>query len=110
MQIVMPDVHRTAHNRHQVKPVERGNGLALVESDGNPAMPRFTPKIAEDAGMFNPQMLKHENTHECFPSGGGAKRRGDRQDPRCREYAGPVPLKFRWMNKAKLVTTGVRDG
>ena len=63
MHLFLPDIHRSAEHREQVEAVEVRDRLAGVEFDGHPFMPLFGPEVAEDARMFDIDMLEDENAH-----------------------------------------------
>jgi hypothetical protein len=59
-----PDIHGAAHDDQEVKGGEVGDWRAFIERHRIPCMARFCPEIAENAWVFDGQVLEDENTHE----------------------------------------------
>lgn len=57
---LLPNVHRAAHHDQRVVEIEIGDRLASVELDRVPDNSGFAPEVTEDSGMFDVNMLKHQ--------------------------------------------------
>ncbi len=61
MGLFLPGVHRAAHDPERVETAQIGDGFALVEFDRLPADPVRGQEIAEDAGVFDGDVLQDED-------------------------------------------------
>jgi len=63
IQIFLPDIRGPAHDPKLVVTVKRRDCFALVELDGIPSHAVLGQEIAEDARMFDGDMLKYKDAH-----------------------------------------------
>ena len=81
--VLVPDVHRAAHDHHRVVTVEGGDLVAFIELHRVPVHPVLGHEVAEDAGMLGFDVLKDQETHDrclaCWAglAGGTALRRAE---------------------------------
>src|SRR5215467_12958390 len=68
VELVLPNVHRTAHHDQQIEIAQVRNALAGIEFDGAPFISVFPPKLTERARMLHWNMLENQNVHSCVPS------------------------------------------
>src|SRR5271170_296353 len=61
--VLLPDIHRTAHDDKQVKIIQRWNDVALVELDDIQFAAADAPEASEDADMLHREVLKHQYSH-----------------------------------------------
>ena len=63
MLLHLPDVHRTAHDNHEVEAVERRNLLTPLEVHRQPVVSGLGPEVPERTRMLNLNMLKNQEPH-----------------------------------------------
>ena len=67
--ILLPGIHRAAHDAEDIVAVERRNLLALVKLDRVPGNPVLGEEIPENAGMLDRDVLKDQDAHGGASSG-----------------------------------------
>ena len=60
MQVLLPDVHRAAHDQERVVALEVRDRLARVQRHRIPGDPVGAQQVAEDPGMADVHVLEHE--------------------------------------------------
>ena len=73
--ILLEDIHRPAHADQRVVAVEWRNRLALVKLDRVPGDSVGAHEVAENAGMLDVDVLKHEELHRRSLQGARLSRR-----------------------------------
>ena len=63
MGVLLPDIHRPAHDPERVIAIEAGQLLALVKFDGIVSMAVFAQKPPENPWMFDAGVLQYEYVH-----------------------------------------------
>jgi hypothetical protein len=68
--LLVPYVHGSAHDDHQIEAVKGRNLFALIEFDRLPDIAAFRPKFAEYARMFDGDMLQDQNSQSTSSTAG----------------------------------------
>src|SRR5262249_58405028 len=68
LELVLPNVHRTAHHVQQIEIAQVRNALAGIEFDGAPFISAFPPTLTVLARMLHLNMLVQQTGHRCAPS------------------------------------------